>query len=131
MNSRRSLLCHSVLLALPVAWVLSFAAVNAAEAQTAWKPVWSDEFNGPAGAAPDSMNWKFEAGPGRFVGGNQEAETYCAYKSDNAPCQQNAPNAYLDGKGHLVMKAIKTDQTLAIPGKNFPRLFIRRRASTV
>jgi beta-glucanase (GH16 family) len=119
MNSKRLLLRHSVLLALPAAWILSFAAVNAAEAQTGWKPVWSDEFNGPAGAAPDPANWKFEAGPGRFVGGNQEAETYCAYKSDDAPCRQNAPNAYLDGKGHFVIKAIKTDLTLAIPGKNF------------
>jgi beta-glucanase (GH16 family) len=119
MNSGHSLLRHGVLLALPVAWILGFTVVKAAEAQTGWKPVWSDEFDGPAGATPDPANWKFEAGPGRFVGGNQEAETYCAYKSDNAPCQQNAPNAYLDGKGHLVIKAIKTDQTLAIPGKNF------------
>jgi len=119
MNSRRFLLRQSTLLALPVAWALSFSGIGAAAAQTGWKPVWSDEFNGPAGTAPDPANWKFEAGPGRFVGGNQEAETYCAYKADNAPCQQNSPNAYLDGKGHLVMKAIKTDQTLAIPGKNF------------
>jgi beta-glucanase (GH16 family) len=108
-----------MLLALPVAWILGFAAIDAAEAQTGWKPVWSDEFNGPAGASPDPANWKFEAGPGRFVGGNQEAETYCAYKSDKAPCQQNDPNAYLDGNGRLVMKAIKTGETLAIPGKNF------------
>jgi len=119
MNSRRFLLYHHALLALSVACLLSFASVDAAEAQTGWKPVWSDEFNGPAGAAPDPANWKFEAGLGRFVAGNQEAETYCAYKSDAAPCRQNAPNAYLDGKGHLVMKAIKTDQTLPIPGKNF------------
>jgi beta-glucanase (GH16 family) len=119
MKSRRTLQRHSVFLALPIAWILGFAAVNAIEAQTGWKPVWSDEFNGPAGAAPDPANWKFEAGLGRVVAGNQEAETYCAYKSDSAPCQQKGPNAYLDGKGHLVIKAIKTDQTLEIPGKDF------------
>jgi beta-glucanase (GH16 family) len=119
MNSRWSLLRNRAVLVLPFAWILSFMAVDAAEAQSGWKQVWSDEFNGQAGAAPASANWKFEAGPGRLVGGNQEAETYCAYKSDNAPCRQSDPNAYLDGKGHLVMKAIKTDQTLAIDGKNF------------
>jgi beta-glucanase (GH16 family) len=119
MNSRQFLLRRSVIVALPVAWILGFAVVHPAHAQTGWKPVWSDEFNGPAGAAPDPTNWKFEAGPGRYVGGNQEAETYCAYRSDNAPCQQGSPNAYLDGKGHLLIRAIKTDQMLAIPGKNF------------
>jgi beta-glucanase (GH16 family) len=119
MNFRQFLLRRNAILTLPVACVLSFAVVHATEAQTGWKPVWSDEFNGPAGAAPDSANWKFDAGPGRYVGGNQEAEAYCAYKSDSAPCQQSSPNAYLDGKGHLLIKAIRTDQALAIPGKNF------------
>lgn len=119
MNSRHFLLRRSTILAFPVACALGFAVVHAAQAQIGWKPVWSDEFNGPAGAAPDPANWKFEAGPGRYVGGNQEAETYCAYRSNEAPCKQESPNAYLDGKGHLVIRAIKTDQMVVIPGKNF------------
>jgi len=107
------------LAAFLVVWTLAFVAINTSQAQTGWKPVWSDEFNGPAGSPPDPASWKFEAGPGRFVGGNQEAETYCAFDSSAAPCDPKAPNAYLDGEGHLVIKAIKTDQTLPIPGKNF------------
>lgn len=96
--------------------IMSFAAVNVLHAQTGWKLVWSDNFNGPAGAPPNPADWKFEAGPGRFVGGNEEAEVYCSYGSAAAPCKKNAPNAYLDGKGHLVIVAIRTNQTLSIPG---------------
>ena len=107
------------LTALLVLSILSCIAIQSVEAQTGWKPVWSDEFNGPAGSPPDPANWKYEAGPGRYVGGNNEAETYCSYGSGAAPCNQKAPNSYLDGEGHLVIRAIRTDQALAIPGKNF------------
>jgi beta-glucanase (GH16 family) len=119
MSLWRCLLRNGVMLALPSAWFLSATAVQTAKAQTGWKPVWSDEFNGPAGTAPDVANWKFEAGPGRYVGGNQEAETYCEYGSNAAPCNEKTPNAYRDGEGHLVIEAIKTDQSLPIQGKNF------------
>lgn len=94
----------------------AFVAVTTMHAQTGWKLVWSDNFNGPAGAPPDPANWKFQAGPGRYVGGNEEAEVYCSYGSTVPPCRRNAPNAYLDGHGHLVIVAIRTNQTLAIPG---------------
>ncbi|MGD0891477.1 MAG: family 16 glycosylhydrolase [Terracidiphilus sp.] len=117
--STRKATFHGSVTAFLVLSILSFAAINSTEAQTGWKLVWSDEFNGPAGSPPDAASWKFEAGPGRYVGGNNEAETYCSFDSGEAPCKQSAPNAYLDGKGHLVIKAIKTDQTLAIAGKNF------------
>ncbi|MGD0735907.1 MAG: family 16 glycosylhydrolase [Terracidiphilus sp.] len=99
-------------------WILGFVLMDAAPAQTGWRLVWSDEFNGPAGAPPDPSNWKFEAGPGSIVAGNQEAETYCAYGSGDAPCQQNVPNAYQDGRGHLVIVAVRTDKTISIPGKS-------------
>jgi beta-glucanase (GH16 family) len=99
--------------------ILSSAATGTMQAQTGWKPVWSDEFNGPAGSPPDPAIWKYETGPGRYVGGNQEAETYCSYGSNEAPCKKDTPNSYLDGKGHLVIQSIKTDQTLPIEGKNF------------
>jgi len=101
------------------AWFLGSVATSTTQAQTGWKLVWSDEFNGPAGSRPDPANWKFEEGPGRYVGGNQEAETYCSFGSGTTPCNQEAPNAFLDGEGHSVIKAIKTDQSLPIAGKNF------------
>ena len=48
-----------------------------AQQNSGWKLVWSDEFNGPAGAAPDSSKWKFQAGAGATIAGNEEAEMYC------------------------------------------------------
>jgi len=110
--------CRLLTASFPVC-ILAFVAINTTQAQTGWKRVWSEEFNGPAGSTPDSATWKFESGPGRYVGGNQEAETYCSYNSNTAPCNQKTPNAYLDGEGHLVIKAIKTNETLPIAGKNF------------
>lgn len=58
--------------------------------------IWSDEFNGPAGAAPDSANWIFDLGAGGW--GNRELETYT----------DSRDNSFLDGHGHLVIRVIKT-----------------------
>lgn len=59
--------------------------------------VWSDEFNGRQGALPDSSKWTFDLGGGGW--GNQELETYT----------RSPENIFQDGKGHLVIRAIKTD----------------------
>jgi beta-glucanase (GH16 family) len=99
-------------------WLIGFLCINPVQAQTGWKLVWSDEFNGQAGAAPDASNWRFEAGPGRVIAGNGEAETYCAYGSGDSPCKQAVPNAYQDGRGHLVVVAVRTGETVSIQGKN-------------
>ncbi len=71
-----------------------------------WKLRWSDEFAGAKGSAPDAQNWGYDTGAGGW--GNGELETYCAVPSDKAPCSAATPNAYLDGAGHLVLKAIHT-----------------------
>ena len=68
-----------------------------APAQTGntWKLVWSDEFNGPAGAPPDPARWNYDLGGGGW--GNGEAEIYT-----------NSPNnVFQDGRGHLVIRAIR------------------------
>jgi beta-glucanase (GH16 family) len=52
---------------------------------------WSDEFDGPANALPDSAKWTYDLGGGGW--GNQELETYT-----NQP-----QNVHLDGGGHLVI----------------------------
>jgi beta-glucanase (GH16 family) len=88
--------------------------------QAPWKLVWSDEFNGTAGTPPDPASWAFEAGPGKQIAGNDEAETYCAFESAQAPCKANEPNAYLDGRGHLVIVAIRTGQTVGTPSGTSP-----------
>lgn len=58
-----------------------------------WIPVWSDEFEGPAGAAPDPARWSHEVGGGGW--GNQELQFYT----------DSRDNAALDGAGNLVISA--------------------------
>jgi beta-glucanase (GH16 family) len=55
--------------------------------------VWSDEFDGAAGALPDPARWSYDLGGGGW--GNGELQTYT-----NRP-----ENAALDGAGHLVITA--------------------------
>jgi beta-glucanase (GH16 family) len=69
---------------------------NAAVTPAALGPlVWADDFNGPAGSAPDASKWGHETGGGGF--GNNELEYYTTSTS----------NAALDGNGHLVITARK------------------------
>lgn len=60
--------------------------------------VWSDEFDGAAGSAPNPANWNNDLGNAEASGwGNRELQYYTA-----------APrNAALDGAGHLVITAEK------------------------
>ncbi len=62
-----------------------------------WNLVWDDEFNGPQGAAPDPYKWTYEIGNGQNGWGNNELEYYT----------NSTQNAFLDGKGHLVIRALK------------------------
>ena len=58
-----------------------------------WTLVWSDEFDGPAGAAVDGAKWVAETGGQGW--GNQERQYYTA----------GTANASLDGAGRLVITA--------------------------
>ena len=82
--------------------LLASAKTNAQQ----WHLVWSDEFNGPAHAAPDPASWTHETGAGGW--GNNELQTYCAVSSNLAPCSAKHPNTYLNGHGQLVIEAIHT-----------------------
>ncbi|WP_017606295.1 glycoside hydrolase family 16 protein [Nocardiopsis alkaliphila] len=55
--------------------------------------VWSDEFDGPAGAAPDPANWNHELGDHGW--GNNELQNYTDSRANSA----------LDGNGNLVITA--------------------------
>lgn len=92
---------------LYIAAAISLTGIAAA--QTNWTLVWSDEFNGPAGAAPDPANWTFDTGGGGF--GNGELEVYCAAGSNQAPCSTARPNTFQDGNGNLVIQARNTNGT--------------------
>src|ERR1039458_7903310 len=66
-----------------------------AQTTSGWKLVWSDEFNGPSGSAPDLSKWTYDLGGGGW--GNGEAETYTS----------SPQNVFQDGKGNLVIRAIR------------------------
>jgi beta-glucanase (GH16 family) len=60
-----------------------------------------DEFNGSSGSLPDVSHWNYDVGNGSDGWGNQELE----YNTDDGS------NSYLDGQGHLVIKAAKYNGT--------------------
>jgi beta-glucanase (GH16 family) len=91
---------------LPIyaASILLLCAAAAPLQGQAWRLVWSDEFNSSSsGTSPDGAKWNYEQGAGGY--GNGEQQTYCRPGSDAAPCSAAAPNAYQDGRGHLVIEA--------------------------
>jgi len=58
---------------------------------------WSDEFNGEEGSLPDETKWTYDIGTGQNGWGNGELQRYT----------NNPENVSLDGKGNLVISAIK------------------------
>jgi beta-glucanase (GH16 family) len=85
LRNRNALVLLSLLLAL--------SAASCAQAPQA--PVWADEFDGPAGAAPDPAKWGFDLGATGW--GNAEKQQYTNRRE----------NAFLDGKGRLVIRALR------------------------
>jgi beta-glucanase (GH16 family) len=61
--------------------------------------VWSDEFDGPAGAPPDPAHWTHETGGGGW--GNDELQYYT----------DRTENSSLDGDGHLLITVRAVDPT--------------------
>jgi beta-glucanase (GH16 family) len=59
--------------------------------------VWSDEFDGDSGTAPNALKWTYDLGTGQNGWGNNELQTYT----------NNRQNVMLDGKGNLVIRALK------------------------
>ena len=70
-------------------------------------PVWQDEFDGAAGARLDASVWNYQTGK-QDGWGNKELQMYCAAGSNTPPCAAANPNVYLDGEGHLVLRALRT-----------------------
>ena len=90
-----------------VAALIATGFAATASAQAWGEPVWSDEFDSSeAGAAPDASKWAFDVGGNGW--GNHELEVYCAPgTSTPAPCDASRPNAFQDGHGHLIIRALK------------------------
>lgn len=71
-------------------------------------PVWSDEFDSPAGTAPDPAKWTYDIGNSNGWG-NGELEVYCAPGASHPPpCDSQHPNSFQDGQGNLVIAATRT-----------------------
>ena len=81
-----------------VSLLLLAGVTAAAQTTSGWQLVWSDEFNGAAGTAPDRGKWNFDLGGGGW--GNGELEIYTSSTS----------NVFQDGNGNLVIRAIKDAQ---------------------
>lgn len=79
-----------------VLFLAAFFAESAAQAQVRYRKLaFKDEFNGASGAGVDQSKWTAEIGGGGW--GNQELQYYT----------NSTANAYLDGRGALVIKAVK------------------------
>ena len=70
---------------------------------TGWTLAWSDEFDGPAGSAPDPATWGYDLGDGSDIGlagwGNNEREWYT----------DEPANVALDGDGRLAITVREGD----------------------
>lgn len=59
--------------------------------------VWSDEFDGDSGTAPNALKWTYDLGTGQNGWGNNELQTYTS----------SSQNVMLDGNGNLLIRAQK------------------------
>jgi F5/8 type C domain/Ricin-type beta-trefoil lectin domain/Putative Ig domain len=102
---RRSVLTAVALLAGSLTSVVATTLISApARADTVpgpppgWTTVFGDNFAGPAGSAPSSANWFYDIGTGYGTGEKEQTTN-------------STSNVYLDGNGHLVLKAINNGGT--------------------
>lgn len=82
--------------------VFVISATAAAQTTVGWKLFWADEFSGPANSSPDPAKWGYDIGngsPDNPGWGNNERETYT----------NSTANAFQDGKGHLVIRALNNN----------------------
>jgi beta-glucanase (GH16 family) len=76
------------------------AGAQSAPEGTSWRLVWSDEFNGPDGSAPDPKKWTYDIGVDDDGWGNKELEYYT----------NRLQNAVVQG-GNLVITALRENYT--------------------
>lgn len=69
------------------------------ESTPEWVLVWSDEFDGDTLQQVDSTKWTYDIGRGDNGWGNGELQYYT----------DRTKNAFLDGDGHLVLRAFRED----------------------
>jgi hypothetical protein len=103
---RRSLLATAALFAGCLTGTMTAALADSPSAladtvppaPSGWTTVFGEDFAGPAGSAPSSANWFYDIGTG-YGTGEKEHTT------------NSTDNVYLDGNGHLALKAINSGGT--------------------
>jgi hypothetical protein len=68
-------------------------ASDATPSRPGWRLTWSDEFEGPAGTAPEPTRWRYDVGGDGW--GNAELQHYTDRRDNSA----------LDGNGNLAITA--------------------------
>src|SRR6185312_13463387 len=100
---RRSLLATAALIASSLTGSVAVALVAAPAAHAAsvppapsgWSTVFSDNFAGAANSAPSASNWFYDIGTGYGTGEHEQTTN-------------STNNVYVDGNGHLVLKATES-----------------------
>ncbi len=100
---RRSILATLALVGACLGSVVTTAAPSAyadtvPPPPSGWTTVFSDDFAGAAGSPPAASNWFYDIGTGYGTGEKEQTTSSTA-------------NSYLDGNGHLVLKAIDNGGT--------------------
>src|SRR6266571_8924964 len=94
-----ALLTFAVVLVLTIS--MRFSEYSRAAAT--WTKVWSDEFNGPANSGVNRSNWLYDPGHGYSCSG-------CPANWGTGEIESmsdRTANVHQDGKGHLVITAIR------------------------
>ncbi len=78
---------------LLVAAAVALASSGCSNQPPQWELAWSDDFDGPAGTAPDATYWSYDVGGSGW--GNNELQFYTA----------RPENVSMDGAGHLAIVA--------------------------
>jgi beta-glucanase (GH16 family) len=85
----------------PIVLPFVFESTASAQSSADWQLIWSDEFNGTAGSAPNSQYWTLQQGLT-----SDGAQSYnCLYGQTTNGCDPSNPNVYLDGNGNLAIVA--------------------------
>ena len=116
---------NNVRLSLTLALVAALAVGSSASAQTQdWTLIWSDNFSGAAGSAPNPNDWTLQQGLT-----SDGAQSYnCLYGQTTNGCNPANPNVYVDGNNHLIIKALAAAG--APNGVTSGRLFTANTANT-
>jgi hypothetical protein len=84
--------------AAAIAFAPAASAAAVPPAPSGWTTVFSDDFAGAAGTAPSAQNWFYDIGTGYGTGETEQTTS-------------STGNVYVDGSGHLVLKAVDNGGT--------------------